>query len=153
MEVDNEEISNYRVGELLSTIGSGLTAFGLGVYVYQQTGMAAATAPVSLLRCCSQFKGSLCTDVKSFLFVDGLNKRPDLEKTVDIMRSTVIKSNHLFDCVRNFCMYFVTEPCLFLEQRVGSYQRIPVQAAWLSCQYHPHILSDFRWFRPLDGRE
>lgn len=26
-------------GELLSTIGSGLTAFGLGVYVYQQTGM------------------------------------------------------------------------------------------------------------------
>ena len=37
------------VGELLSTIGSGLTAFGLGVYVYQQTGMATATALVSLL--------------------------------------------------------------------------------------------------------
>lgn len=36
-------------GELLSTIGSGLTAFGLGVYVYQQTGMATATALVSLL--------------------------------------------------------------------------------------------------------
>ena len=37
------------VGELLSTIGSGLTAFGLGVYVYQQTGMATATALISLL--------------------------------------------------------------------------------------------------------
>ena len=34
-------------GELLSTIGSGLTAFGLGVYVYQKTGMA--TTLVSLL--------------------------------------------------------------------------------------------------------
>jgi len=37
------------VGELISTIGSGLTAFGLGVYVYRQTGMASATALVSLL--------------------------------------------------------------------------------------------------------
>ena len=37
------------VGELLSTIGSGLTAFGLGVYVYQQTGMETATALISLL--------------------------------------------------------------------------------------------------------
>jgi len=36
-------------GELLSTIGSGLTAFGLGVYVYQQTGMATSTALVALL--------------------------------------------------------------------------------------------------------
>lgn len=36
-------------GELISTIGSGLTAFGLGVYVYQQSGMATATALVSLL--------------------------------------------------------------------------------------------------------
>lgn len=37
------------VGELLSTIGSGLTAFGLGVYIYQRTGMATSTALVSLL--------------------------------------------------------------------------------------------------------
>lgn len=37
------------VGELLSTIGSGLTAFGLGVYVYQQTGLATSTALISLL--------------------------------------------------------------------------------------------------------
>ncbi|MEB2299118.1 hypothetical protein LAV72_05705 [Lysinibacillus xylanilyticus] len=25
-------------GQLISTIGSGLTAFGLGIYVFQQTG-------------------------------------------------------------------------------------------------------------------
>lgn len=37
------------VGELLSTIGSGLTAFGLGVYVYRQTGLATSTALISLL--------------------------------------------------------------------------------------------------------
>ena len=36
-------------GELLSTIGSGLTAFGLGVYVYQQTHMASSTALIALL--------------------------------------------------------------------------------------------------------
>lgn len=36
-------------GELISSIGSGLTAFGLGVYVYQQTHLASATALVSLL--------------------------------------------------------------------------------------------------------
>ena len=36
-------------GELISTIGSGMTAFGLGVYVYQQTQLASATALVSLL--------------------------------------------------------------------------------------------------------
>ena len=36
-------------GELVSAIGSGLTSFGLGVYVFQQTGMASATALVTLL--------------------------------------------------------------------------------------------------------
>ncbi|HOO27719.1 MAG TPA: MFS transporter [Lachnospiraceae bacterium] len=36
-------------GEMISSIGSGLTAFGLGVYVYRQTGLASATALVSLL--------------------------------------------------------------------------------------------------------
>ena len=46
---------NYRrflllwAGELVSSIGSGLTSFGLGVYVFQQTGSAADMALVSLL--------------------------------------------------------------------------------------------------------
>lgn len=36
-------------GELISAIGGGLTSFGLGVYVFQQTGSAASTALVTLL--------------------------------------------------------------------------------------------------------
>ena len=36
-------------GELISAIGSGLTSFGLGVYVFQQTGQASAMALVTLL--------------------------------------------------------------------------------------------------------
>lgn len=36
-------------GELISAIGSGLTSFGLGVYIFQQTGSASAMALVTLL--------------------------------------------------------------------------------------------------------
>ena len=36
-------------GELISAIGSGLTSFGLAVYVFQQTGQASAMALVALL--------------------------------------------------------------------------------------------------------
>ena len=36
-------------GELVSAIGSGLTSFGLGVYIFRQTGSAADMALVSLL--------------------------------------------------------------------------------------------------------
>ncbi len=47
--------SNYRKflllwsGELISAIGSGLTSFGLGVYVFQKSGSAANMALVALL--------------------------------------------------------------------------------------------------------
>ncbi|HEX3028508.1 MAG TPA: MFS transporter [Clostridia bacterium] len=36
-------------GELVSAIGSGLTAFGLGFYVFQETGKASSTAIIMLL--------------------------------------------------------------------------------------------------------
>lgn len=36
-------------GELISAIGSGLTSFGLGIYVYQQTGKVSAMAIITLL--------------------------------------------------------------------------------------------------------
>lgn len=36
-------------GQLISAIGNGLTSFGLGVYVYEQTGKASAVALVTLL--------------------------------------------------------------------------------------------------------
>ena len=50
-----EQKSNYRKflllwsGELISAVGSGLTSFGLGVYVFQRTGSAANMALVALL--------------------------------------------------------------------------------------------------------
>ena len=50
-----EQKSNYRIflilwsGELISAVGSGLTSFGLGVYVFQKTGSAANMALVTLL--------------------------------------------------------------------------------------------------------
>ena len=37
------------MGELISSIGGGLTSFGLGVYVFQKTGSAAGMALVTLL--------------------------------------------------------------------------------------------------------
>ena len=36
-------------GELISSIGGGLTSFGLAVYVFNETGSAASMAVVSLL--------------------------------------------------------------------------------------------------------
>ena len=36
-------------GELISSVGGGLTSFGLGVYIFQQTGSAASMALVTLL--------------------------------------------------------------------------------------------------------
>lgn len=49
------EKSNYKKflllwsGEFISSIGGGLTSFGLSVYVFQKTGSAASTAMVALL--------------------------------------------------------------------------------------------------------
>ncbi|MEE1071727.1 MAG: MFS transporter [Cellulosilyticum sp.] len=37
------------IGELISAVGSGLTSFGLGVYIFEQTGKASAMALVTLL--------------------------------------------------------------------------------------------------------
>ena len=50
-----ENRSNYRKflllwsGEFVSSVGSGLTSFGLSVYVFQQTGSAASMALVALI--------------------------------------------------------------------------------------------------------
>ena len=50
-----EQKSNYSKfliiwsGQLISAVGSGLTSFGLGVYVFQKTGSAAGMALVALL--------------------------------------------------------------------------------------------------------
>ncbi|MDO4711701.1 MAG: MFS transporter [Peptostreptococcaceae bacterium] len=36
-------------GQLISSIGSGMSAFGLGIYVYQKTGLASATTSIAMI--------------------------------------------------------------------------------------------------------
>lgn len=52
MENQKSNFSKFMLlwaGELLSAVGSGLTSFGLGVYVFRQTGSAGSMALVTLL--------------------------------------------------------------------------------------------------------
>ena len=50
-----KESKNFRKflllwsGELISSVGGGLTSFGLGVYIFRQTGSVASMALVTLL--------------------------------------------------------------------------------------------------------
>ena len=58
-------------GELVSAIGSGLTSFGLGVYVFQKTGSAANMALVALLA----FLPSLLLSVPAGVLADRYDRR------------------------------------------------------------------------------
>ncbi|MBQ7990128.1 MAG: MFS transporter [Oscillospiraceae bacterium] len=58
-------------GELMSSIGSGLTAFGLGVYIFNRTGSAANMALVTLLG----FLPTLLLSVPSGVLADRYDRR------------------------------------------------------------------------------
>ena len=58
-------------GELVSSIGSGLTSFGLGVYVFRQTGSAADMALVSLMA----FLPTLLLSVPAGVLADRCDRR------------------------------------------------------------------------------
>ena len=58
-------------GELASAVGSGLTSFGLGVYVFRQTGSAADMALVSLLA----FLPTLLLSVPAGVLADRYDRR------------------------------------------------------------------------------
>ena len=58
-------------GELVSAIGSGLTSFGLGVYVFRQTGSAADMALVTLLA----FLPTLLLSVPAGVLADRYDRR------------------------------------------------------------------------------
>ena len=60
-----------RAGELISTIGGGLTSFGLGVYVFRQTGSAASMALVTLLA----FLPTLLLSVSAGVLADRYDRR------------------------------------------------------------------------------
>lgn len=69
--------SNFRrflllwIGELVSSIGGGLTSFGLGVYIFQQTGSAADMALVALLA----FLPTLLFSVPAGVLADRYDRR------------------------------------------------------------------------------
>lgn len=58
-------------GELLSAVGSGLTSFGLGVYVFRQTGSAGSMALVTLLA----FVPTLLLSVPAGVLADRYDRR------------------------------------------------------------------------------
>lgn len=58
-------------GELISSIGGGLTSFGLGVYVFEQTGSATAMAMVTLLA----FLPTLIFSVPAGVLADRYDRR------------------------------------------------------------------------------
>lgn len=58
-------------GELISAIGGGLTSFGLGVYIFQQTGSAADMALVTLLA----FLPTLLLSVPAGVLADRYDRR------------------------------------------------------------------------------
>ena len=68
---------NYRrflllwAGELVSSIGGGLTSFGLGVYVFEQTGSAANMALITLLA----FLPTLLLSVPAGVLADRYDRR------------------------------------------------------------------------------
>lgn len=58
-------------GDLVSAIGSGLTSFGLGVYIFQQTGSASKMALVTLLA----FLPSLLLSAPAGVLADRYDRR------------------------------------------------------------------------------
>lgn len=69
--------SGYRkflilwIGELVSSIGSGLTSFGLTVYVFNQTGSAASTSLIALLA----FLPTLLLSLPAGVLADRMDRR------------------------------------------------------------------------------
>lgn len=74
---DNLKKRNFKkfillwMGELVSSIGGGLTSFGLGVYVFQQTGSASSMALVTLMA----FLPTLILSVPSGVLADCYDRR------------------------------------------------------------------------------
>lgn len=74
MHNPNKNFYNFLLlwsGEFISTVGSGLTSFGLGVYVFEQTGQASAMALVTLLA----FLPGLLLSVPAGVLADRYDRR------------------------------------------------------------------------------
>ena len=74
MKTSNSGYRKFLVlwtGELVSSIGSGLTSFGLTVYVFNQTGSAASTALIALLA----FLPTLILGLPAGVLADRMDRR------------------------------------------------------------------------------
>lgn len=74
MENQNSNFTRFMLlwaGEVISAVGSGLTSFGLGVYVFQQTGSAGSMALVTLLA----FLPTLMLSVPAGVLADRYDRR------------------------------------------------------------------------------
>ena len=74
MHNPNKNFYNFLLlwsGEFISAVGSGLTSFGLGVYVFEQTGQASAMALVTLLA----FLPGLLLSVPAGVLADRYDRR------------------------------------------------------------------------------
>lgn len=74
MRNPNKNFYNFLLlwsGEFISAVGSGLTSFGLGVYVFEQTGQASAMALVTLLA----FLPGLLLSVPAGVLADRYDRR------------------------------------------------------------------------------
>lgn len=74
MQKKNSNYSKFILlwaGELISSVGGGLTSFGLGVYVFNQTGSAASMALVTLLA----FLPTLMLSVPAGVLADRFDRR------------------------------------------------------------------------------
>ena len=70
----NSNFSKFMLlwaGELVSSVGGGLTSFGLGVYVFRQTGSAASMALITLLA----FLPTLVLSVPAGVLADRYDRR------------------------------------------------------------------------------
>ena len=74
MRIHKSNFSKFMLlwtGELISAVGGGLTSFGLGVYVFHQTGSAASMATVMLLA----FLPTLLLSVPAGVLADRYDRR------------------------------------------------------------------------------
>ena len=99
MRNPNKNFYNFLLlwsGEFISAVGSGLTSFGLGVYVFEQTGQASAMALVTLLA----FLPGLLLSVPAGVLADRYDRRPVSYTHLDVYKRQAIILTTPLPCTR-----------------------------------------------------
>ena len=97
MRIHKSNFSKFMLlwtGELISAVGGGLTSFGLGVYVFHQTGSAASMATVMLLA----FLPTLLLSVPAGVLADRYDRRVLMRPSCTRYASVYLSVLHLRHC-------------------------------------------------------